>query len=154
MLNFLFGSMALTVPKVMLQPHGWVALNVRFTMNRMCANNITHIYVVRTSNNRLMLMGWSLWVTSNNACKASEQLIVLTNGDNKIDLHCCLLPQSEALHTCCSGFPTATVAQRIQAVSIVLREAKPVLALLLSFEHDLVKLSCDKLNTQRQLVGV
>jgi len=31
-------------------------------------------------------MEWSWWVTSNNACEASEQLIVLANGDDESDL--------------------------------------------------------------------
>jgi len=31
------------------------------------------------------IMEWSSWVTSNNACKASEQLMVLANGDDKSD---------------------------------------------------------------------
>ena len=59
-----------------------VALNARFTTNGMCAKNNTHIYVARTSNNRVIV-----------AC----------------DLYCCLLLQSEALRTCCSGFPIATL---------------------------------------------
>ena len=59
-----------------------VALNVQFTTNGMCAKNNTHLHVARTSNN-----------------------IVSTT----CDLCCCLLPQCEALHTCRSGFPIATV---------------------------------------------
>jgi len=49
-----------------------------------CAQRITPIYtyVARTSNNRVIM-----------AC----------------DLCCCLLPQCEALRTCRSGFPIATV---------------------------------------------
>jgi len=35
----------------------------------------------------------------------------------------------EALRTCCSGCLTATVAQRIQVVSILLHEAQPELGL-------------------------
>jgi len=31
-----------------------VALNVRFTTNGMCVKNNTHIYVARTSNNRVI----------------------------------------------------------------------------------------------------
>jgi len=31
-----------------------VAFNVRFTTNGMCAKNNTHIYVARTSNNRVI----------------------------------------------------------------------------------------------------
>jgi len=60
--------------------------------------------------------------------------IVLTNGDDKSDLvisivQSCLLPRCEALHTCCLGFLTATEAQHIQAVSILLHGAKSVLGL-------------------------
>ena len=45
-------------------------------------------------------MEWCRRVASNNACEASasEQLIVLTNGDNKSDLVIsinCLLPQTD-----------------------------------------------------------
>jgi len=59
-----------------------VSLNVRFTTNGMCAKNNTHIYVTRTSNNRVIVAR---------------------------DLYCCLLPQCEALRVCRSGFPIATV---------------------------------------------
>jgi len=45
-----------------------------------------HIYVVWTSNNRVVPVEWSWWVTSNNACEAIEQLIVLTNGDDESGL--------------------------------------------------------------------
>jgi len=58
-----------------------VALNMWFTTNGMCAKNNTHIYVARTSNDRVIAAH---------------------------DLYCCLLPQCEALRTCCSGFPIAT----------------------------------------------
>jgi len=61
-----------------------VALNVWFTANGMCAKNNTHIYVARTSNNRVIM-----------AC----------------DLYCCLLPMCEALLNCRSGFPIATTSQ-------------------------------------------
>jgi len=55
-----------------------VVLNVRFATNRMYVKNNTHIYVSQTSRNRMS----TTW-----------------------DLHCCLLPQCEALHTCRLGFP-------------------------------------------------
>jgi len=58
-----------------------VALNVRVTTNGMCMKNNTHIYVSRTSNNRVIA-----------AC----------------ELYCCLLPQCKALCTCHLGFPIAT----------------------------------------------
>jgi len=35
---------------------------------------------------RVIPMEWSWWVTSHNACDASEQLIVLANGDDESDL--------------------------------------------------------------------
>ena len=114
----------MTRPKVVLQPLGCIVLNVRFTTNRMCAKNNT-IYMWHEQ----AIIEWSWWVTSNNACETSQQLIVLINGDDNSVLYCCLLPQCEALRTFCSGFPTATVAQRIQVVSILLHEAKHVLRL-------------------------
>ena len=100
-----------------------VALNVRFTMNGMCAKNTTHI---RASNKRvipieqwfstagLATRGWKpLLYRDLTACEPGEQLIVLVNGDDESDLggdlYCCLLPQCEASHTCRSGFPIATI---------------------------------------------
>ena len=71
---------------VLLEFIGWllhliqVLLQVRFTTNGICAKNNTHIYVVQTSNNRVIAPH---------------------------DLYCCLLPQCEALRTCCSDFSIA-----------------------------------------------
>ena len=48
----------------------------------MCVKNNTIMYVARTSNNRVISSG---------------------------DLYCCLLPRCEALRTCRSGFPIATL---------------------------------------------
>ena len=62
-----------------------VALNVRFTTNGMCAKNNIHIYVAWTSNNII-------------------DIVIMA-----CDLYCCLLPQCEALHTCRSGSPIATL---------------------------------------------
>jgi len=62
---------------------GGVALIVWFTTNGMCVKNNTIMYVARTSINRVNSSG---------------------------DLYCCLLPQCEALRTCHSGFPIATVS--------------------------------------------
>ena len=61
---------------------GSVALIAWFTTNRMCVKNSTILYVARASNSK---------------------------RDCEHDLYCCLLPQCEALHTCRSGFPIATV---------------------------------------------
>jgi len=58
-----------------------IALKVRFTTKGMYAKTNTQIYVTRTSNNRVISSGY---------------------------LYCCLLPQCEALHICCSSFPIAT----------------------------------------------
>jgi len=54
------------------------ALNVRFTMNRMCAKNNTYIYALLTRSNRMIMAH---------------------------DLYRSLLPQCEALRTCCACFP-------------------------------------------------
>ena len=45
-----------------------------------------YFYVARTSNNGVIPMEWSWWVTSNNACEIGEQLIVLAKGDHESDL--------------------------------------------------------------------
>ena len=58
-----------------------VVLNVRVIMNGMRVKNNTHIYVAQTSRNR-MNTSW--------------------------DICCCLLPQCEALRTCCSASPIST----------------------------------------------
>ena len=58
-----------------------VALNMLFTTNGMCTSNNIHIYVARTTNNRVIVV---------------------------CDLCCCLLLQCEALGICHSGFPIAT----------------------------------------------
>jgi len=67
---------------------GGVALIVWFTTNGMCVKNNTIMYVARTSNNRVIPMEWSWWVTSDNALTNTpgEQLIVLVNGDGESDL--------------------------------------------------------------------
>jgi len=62
---------------------GGVVLIVWFTTHGMCVKNNTIIYVTRASNSK---------------------------RDCEHDLYCCLLPQCEALRTCRSGFPIATVA--------------------------------------------
>jgi len=68
----------------------------------------SHSYVAQTSNDRVILMEWSWWVTSNNAGGPGEQLTVLPDGDDYSDTYCSLLPQCEALRTCNSGFPITT----------------------------------------------
>jgi len=56
-----------------------VVVNVRSTTKGMCVKNNTH--VSRTSRNKMS----TTW-----------------------DLYCCLLPQCEALRTCCSAYPITT----------------------------------------------
>jgi len=65
---------------------GGVALIVWFTTNGMCVKNNTIIYVARASNSK---------------------------RDCEHDLYCCMLPRCEALRTCRSGFPIATVATAV-----------------------------------------
>ena len=64
---------------------GGVALIVWFTTNGMCVKNNTIMYLAWTSNNRVIPMEWSWWVTSYDACEPGEQLIVLANGDDQSD---------------------------------------------------------------------
>ena len=61
---------------------GGVALIVWFTTNRICVKNNTIICVARANNSK---------------------------RDCEHDLCCCLLPRCEALRTCRSGFPIATM---------------------------------------------
>jgi len=46
-------------------------------------------------------------------CEEEHQTYVVRTSNNRVimacELHCCLLPQCEALRTFCSGFPIATV---------------------------------------------
>ena len=65
----------------LLQPLGWRCAECAVHHERNVREEQHHIYVARTSNNRVIA-----------AC----------------DLYWCLLPQCEALRTCRSGFPTAT----------------------------------------------
>jgi len=57
-----------------------------FTTNRMCVKNKTIIYEAWASNSK---------------------------RDCEHDLYCCLMPRCEALRTCRSGFPIATIAMEI-----------------------------------------
>jgi len=56
-----------------------IVLNARFPTNGMCMMNNTH--VAQISGNKM---------------------------SKTRDLYCCLVPQCEALHTCCSAFPITT----------------------------------------------
>jgi len=63
-----------------------VALKRAIHHERNVCEEEHHIYVARTSNNRVIPMEWCWWVTSNNACEPGEQLIVRANGDDESDL--------------------------------------------------------------------
>jgi len=47
-----------------------------------------------------------------NVGEEKQYLLVAQTSNNRVitacELYCCLLPQCEALRTCCSGFPIAT----------------------------------------------
>jgi len=98
---------------LLLQPLRWCCVDCMLHHERDVREEQKYLYVARTSNNRVIPMEWSWWVTSNNACEIGEQLIVLAKGDTRVissgDLYCCLLPRCEALRTCRSGFPIATL---------------------------------------------
>ena len=70
--------------EMLLQPFCWRCTECTIH-HKWNAKNNTHIHVVQTSNNRVIPMEWSWWVTSNNACEPGEQLIVRANGDNESD---------------------------------------------------------------------
>jgi len=67
---------------LVLQPLRWCCAECAVHHERNMHEEQHHIYVARTSNNR-----------------------VISSGDP----YCCLLPQCEALRICRSGFPIATV---------------------------------------------
>ena len=92
---------------------GGVALIVWFTTNRMCVKNKT-IYMWREQ----AIIEWSRWsdlgewlltLLVNLVNSWLYALTVTTRVISSGDLYCCLLPQCEALRTCRSGFPIATV---------------------------------------------
>ena len=64
-----------------------------------------------------------------NVCEASEQLIVLTNGDDKSDLVISVVACWHRVKLCAhaaQAFRPQQWFQRIQVASILLHEAKPV----------------------------
>jgi len=62
-----------------------------------------------------------------NVCKEQHHIYVARTSNNRViaacELSCCLLPQCEALRTCRSGFPIATVSTDA-AGNLMLRSAK------------------------------
>ena len=71
---------------VVLQPLRWCCVDCVIHHGRDVREEQNYMYVARTSNNRVIPMEWSWWVTSNNAYEPGEQLIVLANGDDESDL--------------------------------------------------------------------
>jgi len=72
-------------PLVVLQPLRWCCVDCVIHHERDVREEQKYMYVARTSNKRVISSG---------------------------DLYCCLLPQCEALRTCRSGFPIATVVTK------------------------------------------
>jgi len=70
---------------MLLQPLGWCYAGCAVNHERNVCEEQDRIYVVRTSNNRVIMSD---------------------------ELYCCLLPQCEALCTCRSGFPIATIISK------------------------------------------
>jgi len=71
---------------MLLQPLRWCCVDCVIHHERDVREEQKRMYVVRTSNIRVIPMEWSWWETSNNACERGEQLIVLANGDDESDL--------------------------------------------------------------------
>jgi len=92
---------------------------------------IIPMHVARTSNNRVLPMEWSWWVTFNDAFEASEQLIVLTNGDDKSDLVISIIACCHSVKLCALAAQAFRPQQWhnafTQVVSFLLHKAKPVL---------------------------
>ena len=70
----------------MLQPLRWCCVDCMIHHERDVRQEKKYTYVARTSNNRVIPMELSWWVTSNNACEPVEQLIVPANGNDESDL--------------------------------------------------------------------
>ena len=71
---------------ILLQPLRWCCVDCVIHHEQVVRKEQKYMYVAWTSNNRVISMEWSWWVTSNNACEPGEQLIVLANGDDESDL--------------------------------------------------------------------
>ena len=67
---------------LLLQPLRWCCIDCMLHHEQDVREEQKYMYVARTSNNRVIPMEWSWWVTSVNACEPGEQLIVLANGDD------------------------------------------------------------------------
>jgi len=133
MSNLLFISM--TVPKVLLQHLSRRCVECAIHHERGVHEELHqsgHMYMARTSNNRVIPMEWSCWVTSNNACEASEHVIVFANGDDKCELVI-------SIDACCHSVKLCALVARafrpqqwhntFRLVSILPHEAQPVVEL-------------------------
>jgi len=120
-----------------------------------CERRITAIYMWHEQ----AIIEWSWWVISNNACEASEQLMVLTNGDDKSDLVISFVACCHSVKLCAFAAQAFWLQQGHNAFRQVVTYSASwsktcVGTILPSFEHNWLKWSCDKCNTRRQLVGV
>jgi len=80
-IEFAISAVRYSKERKLLQSLGWYCAQSAIDHERDVCEEQTHIYMIRTSNNRVISLG---------------------------DLYCCLLPQYEAFHTCCSSFPITT----------------------------------------------
>ena len=71
---------------VLLQRLRWRCVDCVFHHERDVREEQQYIYLARTSNDRVIPMEWSWWVTSNIACESGEQLAVRANRDDESDL--------------------------------------------------------------------
>ena len=71
---------------LLLQPLRWCCVDCVNHHERDVREEQKYMYLAPTSNNRVIPMEWSWWVTCNNACEPGEQLTVLANGDDESDL--------------------------------------------------------------------
>ena len=74
-----------------MQPLRWCCVDCMIHHEQDVREEQKYIYVARTSNKRVISSG---------------------------DLYCCLLPQCDALRTCRSGFPIATVPKDVTSTAL------------------------------------
>ena len=94
-------------PLVLLQPLRWRCVDCVIHHEQDVREEQKYIWVARASNNKRDCDVKALPILT------CERLNMMTGVRKEIathDLHCCLLPRCEALSTCRSGFPIATVS--------------------------------------------
>jgi len=121
-----------SLESVVLQPFGWRCAECAVNHERNVREEQQHIYVARTSNNRVIVVcnlwwcerlnvmtgvreEWSRWsdlgewpviMLVNLVNSWPYMLMVMTRVISSGEIYCCLLPQCEALRTCRSGLRT------------------------------------------------